>query len=181
MNSIVCIGDSLTYGKGWLNGSDLSRTLNVRLAQKYSGIDVVNLGINGNTTGDINTRKTSADSYSPFRIVVWAGINDIFNGVSEATIKSNLQSIYDYYKNTKHYEVWAITITPLDGDTLNHNTLRNTINNWIKSSNVDRVIDAFSVVADPNDSTKRLGAYADPNTPSHINDLGVSEIVKLFT
>lgn len=180
-NTIVCIGDSLVYGKNWLNGSDLNQTLNVRLAQKYPGLSVVNLGTNGNFSSDVDTRKASVDVYQPFRVIVWVGINDVAFSVSAATIETNLQSIYTYYKS-KGYEVWAITITPQDNCNGTMNTVRDTVNVWMKNTalNVDKVIDAWTAVRDPNDTAKRLSIYADPNTYNHINDSGFSVIVNLF-
>lgn len=181
MNTIVCIGDSLTYGKNWGYGSDLHKSLNVLLSEKYPKVCVVNLGVNGELTSDIVTRKTSVNQYNPFRVVVWAGINDITQGVSSATIETNLQSLYTYFDGLG-YEVWAITITPVDNESSAKNTIRNTVNAWIKNtaSGLDRVIDAFSVIANPEDTTKRFPAYADPNTPNHINDLGMASIAGLF-
>lgn len=181
MNTIVCIGDSLTFGRDWLNGSDLAQPLNVRLAEHYPGLNVVNLGVNGNTTTNIDARKAEADAYSPFRVIVWAGINDIYNGATESQIKNSLQSIYDYY-HLKGYEVWAITITPKDDDDSSKNTIRTNVNAWITNTatSVDRVIDAWTAIRDPNDTTQRLAAYADPNTENHINDAGMAAIVSLF-
>lgn len=42
--TIVCIGDSLTKGTGWANNSSPKKPLNVRLAEKYPSLNVVNLG-----------------------------------------------------------------------------------------------------------------------------------------
>lgn len=180
-NTIVCIGDSLTYGKNWLNESDLHKALNVRLAEKYPGLQVVNLGINGEATASTDSRKSNVDRYNPFRVIVWIGINDIAGSASASYIETNLQSIYTYYKS-KGYEVWAITITPKDNDDSGRNTIRTTVNNWIKNTatGVDRVIDAWTAIRDPNDTTKRLAAYADVNTPNHVNDAGMAVIVNLF-
>lgn len=182
MNTIVCIGDSLTYGKSWLNGSDLSLTLNTRLSIRYSGLSVVNLGVNGDTSSGVDSRKTDADRYSPFRVIVWIGINDVSSGVSANTLETNLQSIYTYYKSTKKYEVWAVTITPKDDDGVLANGVRLAVNVWIRNDalNVDRVIDAWTTIRDPNDVNKRLPAYADPNTQNHMNDAGMAAIVSSF-
>ncbi len=181
-NTIACIGDSPHLWKDW-PGGDLNMTLNARLAVKYPGLSVINLGVNGDTAANINsTRKTAVDVYRPFRVVVWAGINDIPGGTSAATLQSDLQSIYNYYRVTKGYEVIALTILPRDDDTGSMNTVRNTVNNWIKNAatNVDRVIDAWLTIADPNDLTKRLPAYANLNSPNHMNDAGLAAIVNLF-
>jgi len=179
MNTIVCIGDSLVYGKGWLNGSDLQKPLNVRLAEKFTGLKVINLGVNGDTTTEMEARKATVDAYKPFRVIVMGGINDITSSVAVATIESKLQAMYTYFKVTKGYEVWAITITPRDSDTAQQVADKSTVNNWIKNTatSVDRVIDAFTAIADPQDTSNRLSAYADSETPNHFNDTGLEAIV----
>lgn len=181
INSIVCIGDSLTYGKNWGYGSDLHKSLNIRLSEKYPCVSIVNLGVNGELTSNINARKADVNQYNPFRVIVWAGINDITQGVSAHTIESNLQSLYTYFDGLG-YEVFAITITPTDNESTAQNTIRSAVNAWIKNtaSGIDRVIDAFTAIANPADITKRLPAYADPNTYNHVNDEGMAAIVELF-
>lgn len=179
MNTFVCIGDSLTAGA---NGAGtLTKKMTNRLSEKYSGIKVVNLGISGDTASGVYTRRTDANSYSPFKIVVWAGVNDIAIGVSEATLKSTLQSIYDYY-NSVGYEVWALTITPVDGQTSGKDTIRDNVNSWIKTTatNVNRVIDTFTIIADPSNLNVRLPAYCDTTSIVHLNDAGYAAIVSAF-
>lgn len=175
-NTIVCIGDSMT------RGLQVTVPLNVRLAIKYPKVNIVNLGVGNDTTAQMYARRTTIDLYSPFRVVVWGGVNDVALSVSAATIQANLQSIYDYCKVTKGYEVWALTITPIDTNTTEMNTVRTTVNNWIKAvpSNVDRVIDAWTAVRDPSDPTKRLPAYAVEADIVHLNDLGHAAIAALF-
>jgi lysophospholipase L1-like esterase len=163
-------------------GLQVSMPLNVRLALKYPQVNVVNLGLGNDTTSDMYARRATIDLYNPFRVVVWGGVNDAALSVSAATIETNLQSIYDYCKVTKGYEVWAVTITPVDTNTSEMNTVRTTVNTWIRAlpSNVDRVIDAWTAVRDPMDVTKRLAAYAVPADIVHLNDLGQAAIAALF-
>jgi len=184
MGTVVCIGDSLTNGRDWGNGTSPIMPLNVRLSIKYPRIRFVNLGVNGDTSAGIYSRRTDANSYSPYRIVVWAGISDINTGVSSSTIQTNLGNIYSYYSGLG-YSVYALTITPRDPDDSAKNTIRNTVNTWIKTipSGVSLVIDAFTIIADPTNTTQRNPLYAqngDLSTPSHINDAGYQAIVDAF-
>lgn len=180
--SIVCLGDSITFGKDWLNGSDLNKPLNVRLSEKYPGIRVINLGVNSENVTQIEARKETALLYSPSKVVIWGGINDIYGLTDLSVVQSKLQTMYTYFKNLG-CDVYALTITPRDDDNATKNTNRDTINSWIKNTatNIDKIIDAWTIIADPQDTTQRLSAYADPNTPNHFNDAGMEAIVNNFT
>ncbi len=181
-NTVVCIGDSLTYGINWLNGSDLNQNLNARLSMRYPGLSFINLGVNGDSATGVYARRATANIYTPFRIIVWIGIADVTLGHSAATIETDIQSIYTYYNTTMGYEVYGMTITPRDDDTSGQQTIKNTVNTWIKTTatGVSTVMDAWTVIRDPNDPGKRLPAYADPNTPNHMNDAGLAAIVATF-
>lgn len=180
MRTIICIGDSLVNGIGWANNSSPSKPLHVRLAEKYSAIRVVNLGVAAETAATLNSRKSQADAYTPFRVVVWSGVNDVYADVNAATIQGNLQSIYTYYAGLG-YEVISLTIPPRDGDSSGRNTVRNTVNSWIMNTatGLSKKVDAWTILADPTDTTRRLPLYAadDPTSPSHINDLGYAAVV----
>ena len=176
-NTIVCIGDSLTLGL------QVEITMTVRMAMKYPGINVVNLGVGSNTTTQMLARISTVDAYNPFRVIIWGGVNDVGAGTSSATIQANLQAMYDYCKVTKGYEVFAVTITPADTNTAPNNVVRTTVNDWIKAvpSGVDRVIDAWTAVRDPADSTIRLAEYAVPLPDIvHLNDVGQAVVMSLF-
>lgn len=181
MRHLICIGDSLVRGIGWSNNSSPVKPLNVRLSEKYPGIRVVNLGIGSETTTQLNARKSAVDSYAPFRVMVWSGVNDVFADIDAATIQSNLQAIYTYFSG-QGYEVVALTIPPRDGDSSARNTVRNTVNNWIRNTATGLIlkVDAWSIIADPTDTTRRLPAYAadDPISPSHINDAAYAALVE---
>lgn len=181
MSVIACIGDSITYGKEWPGGGDLQRSMNTRLSSKYPGVKVANLGVNGDTSSGLWTRRADVNKYNPFRVLIWIGINDVSGSVPANTLISNLQNIYTYYKGLS-YEVWALTITPCDTDSSDKNAVRATVNSWIKNTatNVDRTIDAHAAIVDPNDATKRSSLYAVIGSPNHINDTGMAAVVSLF-
>lgn len=113
-------------------------------------------------------------------MIVWAGVNDVYADATAVSIETNLQSIYTYYAGMG-YEVVALTIPPRDTDTAARNIVRNAVNTWIKNTAtfITIKVDAWTIIADPSDTTKRLPAYAtnDPASTSHINDERV--VVKL--
>lgn len=173
MSTIVCIGDSLIQGGSpWI-----ARNLESRLAEKYPGFDIVNLGVGGQTSAAVDARKMSAPAWHPFRVIVWAGINDI-GGIAPAATIASLQSMYTYFANLGT-EVWALTITPNDNNNASQVTDRDTINSYIINSatGLSKVIDACSLIKDPNDAGNRNPAYADPLSPNHINDAGMALLV----
>ena len=177
---IVCIGDSLVRGLDWGYNSDLQKPLNVRLSEKYGGIAVVNLGINGDGTLNVYNRRESVVEYDPFRVIVWAGVNDTAT-LTAQQIETNLQNTYNYFA-ALNYEVIAVTITPVDTDPQAQNSVRWSVNDWMKNTaaNVVKVADAFTAIADPLDVTQRLEEYADINTPVHLNDAGMAAVANLI-
>lgn len=78
-NKIVFIGDSLTDGCEW--NELLERT------------DIVNRGINSDTTDGILNRLNGCLLQKPKGIFITVGTNDIYRGVSMATIQSNYAEI----------------------------------------------------------------------------------------
>jgi len=172
--NIVLLGDSLTRG-----ATGLEKNLPQRLCERYPRMNVVNLGVGGDTTADMLARVSAADKYKPFRVWVWAGINDVSFSVSAVTIKANLQSIYTYYASTG-IDVWALTITPTDDNTSPMLTVRDDVNNWIKNTatGINRIVDTFTIIADPSNTNVRLPAYAIDVSQNHINDLGMAAIIE---
>ncbi|GFZ31365.1 lipase/acylhydrolase [Clostridium zeae] len=83
---IVCIGDSLTYGygvapsKGWVNL--------LRASTKY---DIINKGVNGDTTVGILSRfSRDCIDLNPNIAVIMAGTNDLLTGRSIDNIVDNI-------------------------------------------------------------------------------------------
>lgn len=168
---LALLGDSLTKGL-WL-----TKNLSQRLAEKYLEMDVVNFGVPTETTDEIEARMSDVDAVDPFRVWVWGGINDIWASASAATIEGYLQSMYTHFSG-QGIEVWALTITPRDDFTGAMNTVRDDVNYWIQNTatGITRIIDAFTIIADPTNTDVRLPAYAVPVT-AHFNDAGFSAIV----
>lgn len=88
---IVCLGDSITYGfpfgphESW-----------VRMLDDVIEGEVINQGINGNTTTDMLRRFDRAVlRYEPTHVIIMGGINDIFCGESFDRIVWNLKTMIE--------------------------------------------------------------------------------------
>ncbi len=89
--TIICFGDSLTYGTGASQGMDYPSQLS-----KLIGRPVVNAGVPGDTTGRA-LRRLDRDviSKNPGFVLITLGGNDLKNGVSRDTAFSNLKQIVE--------------------------------------------------------------------------------------
>ena len=87
--TIVCFGDSLTYGTGASEGQDYPSRLSERI-----GRPVVNAGVPGDTTADALARlEDDVLSRSPRMVLITLGGNDLKNRVSRQTAFANLREI----------------------------------------------------------------------------------------
>ena len=89
--TIVCFGDSLTYGTGAGKGMDYPSQLS-----KLIGRPVVNAGVPGDTTARA-LRRLERDvlSKNPGLVLITLGGNDLKNGVARDTAFSNLKQIVE--------------------------------------------------------------------------------------
>lgn len=165
MSSVVCIGDSLVAGRH----GDLVNPISNVLANKWNGTSVINLGVGGDGIADIDARKTSVLNYSPAVIICEFGTNNIGNNASFSAIQSGMAALYSYFKNTVKASVWVLTIPPSEfevpgnpsGIYYNSHAVRMQINEWIMTNpeNVDIVVDAWTLVRDPNDPLRFAPEY----------------------
>jgi acyl-CoA thioesterase-1 len=95
--SVVCLGDSLTagYGAAHPGVDDKTKSYPAYLQNKIN-IPVVNAGISGNTTA-MALSRVNADVLikDPLIVIIELGANDLFQGISLADTKNNLQKIID--------------------------------------------------------------------------------------
>lgn len=84
---LVCIGDSLTtgfklnYQKAWPG----------QVAEKYNNIEVLNMGINGDTTAGVLTRfYRDVVEQKATHVIIMAGTNDLIWGVPLSVVRSNI-------------------------------------------------------------------------------------------
>ena len=89
--TIICFGDSLTYGTGAGKGMDYPSQLS-----KLIGRPVVNAGVPGDTTTRALARlDRDVISKNPGLVLITLGGNDLKNGISRDTAFSNLNQIVE--------------------------------------------------------------------------------------
>jgi lysophospholipase L1-like esterase len=185
--AIVCLGDSITDGKGSTEGQNrrwpdyLARRLQAN--PKTANIGVLNQGIGGNClwSGGIGQpviqrleRDVLAQTAARW-VVVLEGINDLGGGRTSAEdIITSLQQVISR-SQACGLLVYGSTILPC-GESFYFNeeleTKRQKINNWIRSSgSFDAVIDWDAVVRDPQKPSK-LRPEADSGDHLHLSDEG---------
>lgn len=86
-DSFVFIGDSLTYGYG------VNKNINwVESLESFESLEIINKGINGNTTTDMLNRFTEdVMSFYPKKIFIMGGTNDFLSNRSLNSVLDNLE------------------------------------------------------------------------------------------
>lgn len=113
-SSFVILGDSLTNqnGDGWEGGSSPNTRGYFNWMRGYMSNAVSllsNEGVGGETTTGILARVGDVTSQSPDFCVVLAGVNDVFQDVAIATIKSNINAIDSELKAAGVVPIWLTT------------------------------------------------------------------------
>lgn len=92
--TIVALGDSLTLGTGSTGGNDW-----VSVVSRWSGINIINKAISGNTTAEALAR-TESDvlSYNPNLVIIFLGGNDTLQNIPLDTTILNLKAIVEKVK-----------------------------------------------------------------------------------
>jgi acyl-CoA thioesterase I len=89
LSSIVCFGDSITYGYGAEAGEDYPSIL-----AELSGVTVVNSGVSGDTTTRALGRVEDAVlTYKPELVIVQFGANDFLEQVPKNVTVENMRVI----------------------------------------------------------------------------------------
>lgn len=89
--TIICFGDSLTYGTGATKGMDYPSQISQMLNKP-----VINTGVPGDTTGRALMRlERDVLSKNPDIVMITLGGNDLKNGVSRDTAFRNLRQIVE--------------------------------------------------------------------------------------
>lgn len=88
-DKVVCLGDSITYGYPYGPGASW-----VRLCSEAAALNMINKGINGNTTGEMRLRfKTDVVSLSPAYVIILGGTNDAWMGVPFAEVRASVAAM----------------------------------------------------------------------------------------
>lgn len=85
---IVAFGDSLVAGYGATKGNDF-----VSVISRESGIPIVNLGKNGDTTGNALKRLDAVVAEEPDVVIILLGGNDALRRTPVPETKANLEAI----------------------------------------------------------------------------------------
>ncbi len=88
--TVICFGDSLTFGTGSTPGSAYPDFLRKDLAAAGYHATVVNEGVGGNTTADGLARLPAVLALHPAVVVLALGANDAIAAVPVSTIEHNL-------------------------------------------------------------------------------------------
>lgn len=162
MKKIVCLGDSTTYGFPY--GPEYSWTS--MLAEQIN-CQVVNKGINGNTTEDMLMRfKRDVVDLKPDCVIITGGINDVVQGESLAAITFNIEKMVNIALEHGIKVVLGLP-TPVDYPAW-ENVLKN-LRNWIKqfaTMNNLPVIDFCKAFYDEADGLKKHLLLPDGGHPT---------------
>ncbi|MBN2352391.1 MAG: SGNH/GDSL hydrolase family protein [Spirochaetales bacterium] len=203
--AIVCLGDSLTDGRGsttnrnnrWTD--NLSARLRANKATK--NIAVVNMGIGGNAVYSGGLGPTAAARFDRdvlgIRGVKWvivlAGVNDIGGASKKGSPETadRLIASFKEFAEKAHaagLKIYGIPILPFGGSQYaneEHEAARVKVNEWMKTSGAfDAYLDVESAVADPSDP-KKLARRFDSNDHLHLSPKGYQALadaidLKLF-
>ncbi len=144
---LVCIGDSLTYGYGVL-----SEACWVDLMKMHFDIEVINEGVNGDTTSGILSRYYSdVIEKKPDYVIIMAGTNDILMNYPLKLVKENIILLIKEAKENSIIPIIALQppiIAELAASywdqTVNYETEARTLAayiNWLKVYSQDNNID----------------------------------------
>jgi len=123
---IVCLGDSITYGFPW--GPQASWA--AMLDKAIEG-EVINKGINGNTTSDMVRRfEREVLNYSPTHLILMGGINDVICGESFDRITWNIRAMVE---KALDENIKVILGLPTAVDVPEWERLIQRIRNWMKN------------------------------------------------
>lgn len=166
---IVALGDSLTAGtpffqsplevppKGKGDGDVPYAAWMMKDRPKWT---VVNMGIAGQTSSQIRARFMDGAKLGPRYIIVFAGTNDVVQGIDAESIANNLKWMYQQCKSYGAMPV-AVTLPPFDPSTSEQIRVRESVNKWIRSQAERQrmpIVDASEALSDPNDSQKLNGS-----------------------
>jgi acyl-CoA thioesterase-1 len=94
-DTIICFGDSLTYGTGASKGRDYPSQLSKMISRP-----VINAGVPGDTTAKALKRlEQDVLSRSPDVVLITLGGNDLKNGIARETAFRNLKMIVESIQN----------------------------------------------------------------------------------
>jgi lysophospholipase L1-like esterase len=157
LKSIVALGNSLTTGYYSAQGfgypfyTPYTDILQDRLSENGKKVIVINKGINGDTSsGMIERFHRSVASEKPNYVIIWAGINDLFRGISPEEVLANLKTLYSLIFDIPSVPI-ACGLTPVRGSPHLNEVIRE-LNRGIQNKCRKKkiiYIDLYDSTADP--------------------------------
>lgn len=184
---IAVLGNSITDGRGSTHNKQNRWTdfFSTELNNK-SKVGVLNLGIGGNCVVSGGLSQPALQRFDRdilaqqgvTKLIIFEGTNDI--GMSKCNYEQIVDTLISSYKtliakaHSEGIKVYGGTITPNKGHswfTYWHEAMRQTVNEWIRTSNAfDGVIDFDSIMRDPSNPQRLKPEYSDDWL--HPNPLG---------
>jgi len=140
MITIVAFGDSTTAGTPAFkspieappNGAGNVESQYAHwLSQAHPDWQVLNRGVNGERADQIRARfARDAAAAKPAVVVIIAGVNDVYQGRSAASVERELEAMYDAAR-AANIAVVAGSIIPFNVASADQNARMHAINDWI--------------------------------------------------
>ena len=92
-SKVVALGDSLTYGYGASPETAYPATL-----AQMTGWQVINAGVNGNTSADVLARSDTIITQNPDLVLFGVGGNDVLRQIQPATTAANITATIGKFK-----------------------------------------------------------------------------------
>ena len=174
---VVGIGDSTTAGTpGFLSPleappvgrGDPESQYSYWVARADPKWDVLNRGVNGQTSGQMLARfQADVVDEAPAVVVVLGGVNDIYGGAGPASVERNLEAMYALAGRNKIVAIGA-TILPYNTSGRRERAAIRAVNAWVEAScrGTRLFCDTNAAVADPGDPDRLAsspdGLHPDP-------------------
>lgn len=139
--TIVALGDSTTAGTPAFtspieappNGAgNVESQFSYWLVQSHRNWDVQNRGVNGERSDQIRARfDRDVLRAKPAAVIIIAGVNDIYQGRSAASVERELEMMYDAARAAR-IAVVAGTIIAFNTATADQNARMHAVNDWIR-------------------------------------------------
>jgi lysophospholipase L1-like esterase len=186
--ALAILGDSITDGRGsTTNGNDrwpddLARRLQSSGATKVA---VLNAGIGGNAIASGGIGPTGVSRFgrdvlgqSGIRwVIIFEGVNDILGDASASTVTSAYDTLIAQAR-AQNLRVYGATITPFGSNssfTAARETVRQTVNTYIRGGHFDAFIDFDAAVRDTS-NPPRLQTQYDSSDGLHLNPAGYQKL-----
>lgn len=139
--TIVAMGDSTTAGTPGFRSpieappdgaGDVESQYAHWLMLTHAGWRVLNRGVNGERSDQIHARfARDVVASKPDVVVILAGVNDIYQGLTAAAVERELEAMYGAARASR-ISVVAATIIPFNTATPDQNARMHAVNAWIK-------------------------------------------------